>query len=299
VLAISEVTKRDLIELYGIPEEKIVVTPLAADPIYTPEGPSPDGEPYALFVGALQPRKEPTTAIEAIVAARRRGAAARARRPDKGGRADAESAAQRLGVDVQLRGHVERGELAALYRGASASSSRAATRASACRARGDGVGHAGRRDHRRRAARGGRRRGRPRRAGDAVALAAGSSAPSPTASACARRAWRRQPLLLGRDRPPHARGLPGAALSRRRGRHLDSRRPGSRAVPRLARAAGGRARADGQPRRLAVDGRARVIANDRTLGFGANINRGVAATTAPYVVASNPTSRSSPARSPR
>jgi GT2 family glycosyltransferase len=33
---------------------------------------------------------------------------------------------------------------------------------------------------------------------------------------------------------------------------------------------------------------ARVIANERTLGFGANINRGVAATAAPYVVASNP-----------
>jgi N-acetylglucosaminyl-diphospho-decaprenol L-rhamnosyltransferase len=33
---------------------------------------------------------------------------------------------------------------------------------------------------------------------------------------------------------------------------------------------------------------ARVIANDSTLGFGANINRGVAGTTAPYVVAANP-----------
>jgi N-acetylglucosaminyl-diphospho-decaprenol L-rhamnosyltransferase len=33
---------------------------------------------------------------------------------------------------------------------------------------------------------------------------------------------------------------------------------------------------------------ARAIENGRTLGFGANINRGVAATTAPYVVASNP-----------
>lgn len=32
---------------------------------------------------------------------------------------------------------------------------------------------------------------------------------------------------------------------------------------------------------------ARVIANERTLGFGANINRGVAATSAPYAVASN------------
>jgi N-acetylglucosaminyl-diphospho-decaprenol L-rhamnosyltransferase len=32
---------------------------------------------------------------------------------------------------------------------------------------------------------------------------------------------------------------------------------------------------------------AHVIENERTLGFGANINRGVAATTAPYVIASN------------
>ena len=34
-------------------------------------------------------------------------------------------------------------------------------------------------------------------------------------------------------------------------------------------------------------GAARVIENERSLGFGANINRGVAATSAPYVVASN------------
>jgi N-acetylglucosaminyl-diphospho-decaprenol L-rhamnosyltransferase len=32
---------------------------------------------------------------------------------------------------------------------------------------------------------------------------------------------------------------------------------------------------------------ARVIANERTLGFGANINRGVAATSAPFVIVSN------------
>ena len=34
-------------------------------------------------------------------------------------------------------------------------------------------------------------------------------------------------------------------------------------------------------------GAARLIENERTLGFGANINRGVAATSAPYFVASN------------
>jgi N-acetylglucosaminyl-diphospho-decaprenol L-rhamnosyltransferase len=35
-------------------------------------------------------------------------------------------------------------------------------------------------------------------------------------------------------------------------------------------------------------GSARALENERTLGFGANINRGVAATTAPWVIASNP-----------
>ena len=39
---------------------------------------------------------------------------------------------------------------------------------------------------------------------------------------------------------------------------------------------------------------ARVIANERTLGFGANINRGVAATRAPFVVASNPDIEATP-----
>jgi GT2 family glycosyltransferase len=35
-------------------------------------------------------------------------------------------------------------------------------------------------------------------------------------------------------------------------------------------------------------GDAEVITNERTLGLGANINRGVAATSAPYVISSNP-----------
>lgn len=117
VLAISELTQRDLIELYRIPEQKIVVTPLAADPAFTPDGPSADGEPYVLFVGALQPRKEPTTAIEAL------SLVDDAPRlvlvgPDKGGRAQAEETARRLGVQTELRGHVTQEELAALYRGA-------------------------------------------------------------------------------------------------------------------------------------------------------------------------------------
>jgi GT2 family glycosyltransferase len=41
-------------------------------------------------------------------------------------------------------------------------------------------------------------------------------------------------------------------------------------------------------------GAAGVIENERSLGFGANINRGVGATSAPYVVASNPDIEATP-----
>ena len=118
VLAISELTKRDLIELYAIPEEKIAVTPLAADPAFRPDGSSPDGEPYALFVGALQPRKEATTAIEALSLVGEGAPRLVLVGPDKGGRPEAEETAARLGVPVELRGHVAQDELAGLYRGA-------------------------------------------------------------------------------------------------------------------------------------------------------------------------------------
>ena len=40
--------------------------------------------------------------------------------------------------------------------------------------------------------------------------------------------------------------------------------------------------------RPAVPGGVRVVENERRLGFGANVNRGIAATRAPYVVAANP-----------
>ncbi len=67
VITGSEATRRDLLEFYGIPAEKVHVTPYAADPIYRPMDrraaqravrsrlgvPSP----YVLSVGVLQPRK--------------------------------------------------------------------------------------------------------------------------------------------------------------------------------------------------------------------------------------------------
>ena len=120
VLAVSERTKRDLVELYGVPETKIVVTPNGVDPAFTPAGPRPDGEPYALFVGALHRRKDAVAAIEALALVGDGAPRLILVGPDKGGRGEAERAASRAGVAgrVEFRGHLPQAELAALYRGA-------------------------------------------------------------------------------------------------------------------------------------------------------------------------------------
>jgi glycosyltransferase involved in cell wall biosynthesis len=125
ILTLSELTKRDLVELYGVSEEKVVVTPPGVDPVFRPDGPSPDGlspdgEPYALFVSALQARKDPVAAIEAVALLGDDAPRLVLVGPDKGGRADAERAVERAGLRdrVQFRGHVSVEELAGLYRGA-------------------------------------------------------------------------------------------------------------------------------------------------------------------------------------
>ena len=67
VLAVSERTKRDAIELYGIAPEKITVTPHGVDPAFGPGGGTHDE--YVLFVGAVQARKDPLAAADAAQAA--------------------------------------------------------------------------------------------------------------------------------------------------------------------------------------------------------------------------------------
>jgi glycosyltransferase involved in cell wall biosynthesis len=118
VLTGSEQTKRDLIERYGVAEERIVVTPYGVDPFYGPDGPRRGGH-YALFVGAIQPRKDPVGAIEAL-ALLNSDLRLVLVGPEKSGGKEVRAAIQRLGVGdrVELAGHVERDELAALYRGA-------------------------------------------------------------------------------------------------------------------------------------------------------------------------------------
>jgi glycosyltransferase involved in cell wall biosynthesis len=119
VLAVSEWTKRDLVDHYAIREQKIIVTPNGVDPLFRPDGARRDGSPYMLFVGTLQPRKNPLAALEALalVDAELRLVLVG---PDKGSGAEARRTASRLGLNgrVEFAGHVEKQELAELYRGA-------------------------------------------------------------------------------------------------------------------------------------------------------------------------------------
>jgi glycosyltransferase involved in cell wall biosynthesis len=120
VLTGSDWTKRDLVERYGVAAEKVVVTPYGVDPTFGPDGPAADGAPYALFVGGLEPRKNPLAALEAVAlsdSSLRLIVAG----PARGRSAELSRAVSRFGLNsrVELRGHVAREELASLYRGAS------------------------------------------------------------------------------------------------------------------------------------------------------------------------------------
>jgi len=119
VLAISERTKRDLIEHYGIHERKIVVTPLGVDPTFRPNGATPDRPQYALFVGGIQPRKDPLTAIEALALVDGDLRLVLVGDEKRGGD-EVRAAVRRLGLEprVEFAGYVEHDGLASLYRGA-------------------------------------------------------------------------------------------------------------------------------------------------------------------------------------
>jgi glycosyltransferase involved in cell wall biosynthesis len=56
LIAVSEFTKRELVELLGVPGEKVRVIPNAVAPLFRPEGPTGEGD-YVLAVSTLEPRK--------------------------------------------------------------------------------------------------------------------------------------------------------------------------------------------------------------------------------------------------
>jgi glycosyltransferase involved in cell wall biosynthesis len=110
VLTVSERTRDDLVRLYGLPEEKVLVTPNGVDPAFTP-GNSLSLGTYVLAVGAVQPRKNHLAALAAaeavplplVVAGPVKDEALAARLRDAG---------------ADLRGYVTQNELVELYRGA-------------------------------------------------------------------------------------------------------------------------------------------------------------------------------------
>ena len=111
VLAVSERTKRDAVELYGLDPAKVTVTPHGVDPAFSPGDGGTGG--FVLFVGAVQERKDPLAALQA---ARENGLPLVVAGPEKEQRLAEEL--RRGGADV--RGCVSQDELVQLYRGAAA-----------------------------------------------------------------------------------------------------------------------------------------------------------------------------------
>ena len=112
VLTVSERTKRDLVEHYGIPPERIVVTPNGVDPAFRPvTQDAATARPYALAVGAIQERKNQRAAL---AAAREAGLELVVVGPVK----DERAAAELREGGARLEGYVEVERLAELYRGA-------------------------------------------------------------------------------------------------------------------------------------------------------------------------------------
>ena len=76
IIAISESTKRDAVRLYGIPEDKIVVTHLAAEDRFRPADPDRVAEVrkrfglpprFLLYVGTIEPRKNLDVLLGALL----------------------------------------------------------------------------------------------------------------------------------------------------------------------------------------------------------------------------------------
>jgi glycosyltransferase involved in cell wall biosynthesis len=104
VVAVSEFTKWEAVELLEVPAERIRVVPNGVEPVFVPDGPAEPGE-YALAVGTLEPRKNLARAVDA---ARIAGVELRVVGAEGWG-----------GVDAPGRvGFVPDEELASLYRGA-------------------------------------------------------------------------------------------------------------------------------------------------------------------------------------
>ena len=108
VIAVSQFTRRELVELLGVPDEKIRVVPNAVGDEFTRDGPAESGD-YVLAVGTLEPRKNLERLVEAVG---RTDWELRVVGARGWGRVDIS------GNGVRWLGEVDDAELARLYRGA-------------------------------------------------------------------------------------------------------------------------------------------------------------------------------------
>jgi glycosyltransferase involved in cell wall biosynthesis len=108
VFTVSERTKADIVELYRVPAERIVVTPNGVDPAFSPGAGAHD---FVLAVGAIQTRKNQLAALEAAAAV---GLPLVVAGPVK----DRTLAGELRSRGARLEGYVETERLADLYRGA-------------------------------------------------------------------------------------------------------------------------------------------------------------------------------------
>jgi len=108
VVAVSEFSKREVVELAGVDPDRVDVVSNALEPVFCAAGDAAEGE-YVLAVGTLEPRKNLARVVEATARA-----GAQLRLVGAPGWGDAGSA----GNHVTWLGRIADDELAAAYRGA-------------------------------------------------------------------------------------------------------------------------------------------------------------------------------------
>jgi glycosyltransferase involved in cell wall biosynthesis len=111
IIAISEFTAGELVDVLRVPEDRIRVIPVATAAPFTAEGAAADGD-YVLAVGTLEPRKNLNRLVEGFRRANLNGHELRV--VGARGWGDVEA----TGEGVRWLGRVSDDELARLYRGA-------------------------------------------------------------------------------------------------------------------------------------------------------------------------------------
>jgi glycosyltransferase involved in cell wall biosynthesis len=111
LIAVSEFTKRELIDLLDVPAEKVRVIPNAVGPPFEAEGEAAPGD-YVLAVSTLEPRKNLPRLVEAYRRAHLNGLELLVAGARGWGDVQVE------GEGIRLLGEVQDDELARLYRGA-------------------------------------------------------------------------------------------------------------------------------------------------------------------------------------